>query len=121
MEGSRAQACVKRLKIKLRLKPSERNNQGNAACGYRARHGEKMDLELLSERARIIRSVRKFFDERNYLETDTPLLAPDLIPESCLEVFETLRLQPAGSSKKKQAVLACSVSGNLDEKTDRAA
>ena len=56
-----------------------------------------MDLELLRERARIIRQVRSFFDSRDYLETDTPLLAPDLIPESCLEVFETLRLPPVGS------------------------
>jgi len=56
-----------------------------------------MDLELLRERAAIIRNIRSFFDGRGYLETDTPLLAPDLIPESCLEVFETVRLPPAGS------------------------
>ena len=61
-----------------------------------------MDLELLKERARIIRAVRSFFDEKLYLETDTPLLAPDLIPESCLEVFECLRLQPRGSKKAAQ-------------------
>ena len=56
-----------------------------------------MDLELLRGRAGIIRQVRSFFDGRNYLETDTPLLAPNLIPESCLEVFETYRIPPAGS------------------------
>jgi lysyl-tRNA synthetase class 2 len=56
-----------------------------------------MDLELLRERARIIREVRAFFDLRSYLETDTPLLAPDLIPESCLEVFETRRFSHPGS------------------------
>ena len=56
-----------------------------------------MDLELLRERAGIIRKVRSFFDGLDYLETDTPLLAPNLIPESCLEVFETLRLPPLGS------------------------
>jgi lysyl-tRNA synthetase class 2 len=59
-----------------------------------------MDLELLWERARIIRRVRNFFERRGYLEVDTPLLAPDLIPESCLEVFETLRLPPKGSAAK---------------------
>jgi lysyl-tRNA synthetase class 2 len=56
-----------------------------------------MDLELLRERSGIIKQVRSFFDSRNYLETDTPLLSPDLIPESCLEVFQTLRLSPKGS------------------------
>jgi lysyl-tRNA synthetase class 2 len=58
-----------------------------------------MDLELLRERARIFRQIRSFFDTRNYLEADTPLLAPDLIPETCLEVFETAYLAPLNSSR----------------------
>jgi lysyl-tRNA synthetase class 2 len=61
-----------------------------------------VDLELLRERARIIRETRQFFDGRGYLETDTPLLAPELIPESCLEVFETLRLPPPGSKTRQK-------------------
>ena len=61
-----------------------------------------MDIELLRERAKIIRGVRSFFDKRGYLETDTPLLAPDLIPESCLEVFETFLLPPEGSRGVKK-------------------
>ena len=56
-----------------------------------------MDLELLHKRARIIHNVRSFFWGKEYLETDTPLLAPNLIPESCLEVFETRRHSPIGS------------------------
>ncbi|MDR0583911.1 MAG: LysR family transcriptional regulator [Treponema sp.] len=60
-----------------------------------------MDLEMLQERARIIRRVRSFFDGRNYLELDTPLLAPDLIPESCLEVFETRRIVPHGGHESR--------------------
>ena len=59
-----------------------------------------MDLEMLKERSRIIRQTRSFFDNKNYLELDTPLLSPDLIPESCLEVFETTLLPPHGSEKK---------------------
>ncbi|MCL2382023.1 MAG: LysR family transcriptional regulator [Treponema sp.] len=61
-----------------------------------------MDIQMLRERARIIRQVRSFFDLRDYLETDTPLLAPSLIPESCLEVFQTLRLPPAGSRHEER-------------------
>jgi lysyl-tRNA synthetase class 2 len=57
-----------------------------------------MDLEMLRERSRIIRRVRAFFDEKNYLELDTPLLAPDLIPESCLEVFQTSRMMPGSAN-----------------------
>ena len=59
-----------------------------------------MDLEMLHERARIIRRARSFFDERGCLELDTPLVAPDLIPESCLEVFETSRILPSGSAAR---------------------
>jgi lysyl-tRNA synthetase class 2 len=56
-----------------------------------------MDLEMLEYRSRVFNSIRTFFYRRDYLETDTPLLAPDLIPESCLEVFETAYLPPPGS------------------------
>ncbi len=61
-----------------------------------------MDLELLHKRAAIIRSVRHFFDERGYLETDTPVLAPNLIPESCLEVFETAYIPPQASRTRQR-------------------
>jgi lysyl-tRNA synthetase class 2 len=59
-----------------------------------------MDLEMLQKRAFIFRQVRSFFDSKDYLELDTPLLSGDLIPESCLEVFETKRLFPHGSKKE---------------------
>ena len=48
-----------------------------------------MDIHLLEARSRILTETRGFFLERGYLETDTPALAPSLIPESCLEVFRT--------------------------------
>ncbi|MDR1908780.1 MAG: LysR family transcriptional regulator, partial [Spirochaetaceae bacterium] len=56
-----------------------------------------MDLEMLEFRSRTFNRIRAFFTGRGYLETDTPLLAPDLIPETCLEVFETRSLPPRGS------------------------
>jgi lysyl-tRNA synthetase class 2 len=76
-----------------------------------------MDLEMLQERARIIQLTRSFFDHKNYLELDTPLLSPDLIPESCLEVFETSRILPGKTTttpywlipspeKKKKKIIA---------------
>jgi lysyl-tRNA synthetase class 2 len=58
-----------------------------------------MDLELLETRAAIIRGLRNFFHRQGYLEVDTPLLSPDLIPESCLEVFETALIPPSGKTE----------------------
>lgn len=45
--------------------------------------------DTMRARSRILTSTREFFLSRGYLETDTPALSPDLIPESCLEVFAT--------------------------------
>jgi lysyl-tRNA synthetase class 2 len=59
-----------------------------------------MNLDMLQKRAAIIKWVRSFFDNKNYLELDTPLLCGDLIPESCLEVFQTERIFPSGSRKE---------------------
>jgi len=61
-----------------------------------------MDLNMLQKRAAIIKQVRSFFDNKNYLELDTPLLCDNLIPESCLEVFQTERLFPHGSRKESR-------------------
>jgi len=63
-----------------------------------------LDLQMLQKRASVIRQVRSFFDDKKYLELDTPLLSPDLIPESCLEVFETSRIFPEGGKKEKQTL-----------------
>jgi len=40
-------------------------------------------------RSRMMRQIRSFFDERSYLEVDTPILSPTLIPESTIENFAT--------------------------------
>ena len=61
---------------------------------------------MLRERAGIIRSIRSFFESRNYLELDTPIMSPDLIPESCLEVFETTRISPSHSEESQKLWLA---------------
>ena len=55
-----------------------------------------MDIEFLELRAAVFREIRSFFDKRDFLEVDTPILAPDLIPETCLEVFRTEYLVPGG-------------------------
>lgn len=61
-----------------------------------------MDLQMLKTRAAIIKQVRSFFNSKDYIELDTPLLLPDLIPESCLEVFQTERLFPHGSRQRSR-------------------
>ncbi|HPV59585.1 MAG TPA: hypothetical protein PKZ23_08440, partial [Rectinema sp.] len=53
-----------------------------------------MNIDLITKRSRMVSIVREFFISRDYLELDTPALAPSLIPESCLEVFATEYIHP---------------------------
>ena len=48
-----------------------------------------INLQTLRERAKLLQLVRMFFLDRDYLEVDTALLCPTLIPEGSLEVFRT--------------------------------
>ncbi|MFW5744399.1 MAG: amino acid--tRNA ligase-related protein [Spirochaetota bacterium] len=45
-------------------------------------------------RAATMRAIRSFFDAEGYLEVETPVLAPELIPEAHIEVFETRLADP---------------------------
>lgn len=46
-------------------------------------------IDILRKRAEIIQLIRSFFIQSGYLEVDTPILSPFLIPESTIEVFKT--------------------------------
>ncbi len=48
-----------------------------------------MNREIIKARSGINKSIRNFFSEKGYLEVETPLLSPSLIPESTIEVFKT--------------------------------
>jgi len=58
-----------------------------------------LDFSVLEARSRMVSLTRQFFLSRGYLETDTPALAPALIPESCLEVFATEYRHPSAPPK----------------------
>ncbi len=49
-----------------------------------------MNFSRMHDKSRIIHSIRNFFFSRQYLEVETPLLAPALIPEAPIEIFETV-------------------------------
>lgn len=48
-----------------------------------------MNIENIKKRSAIITKIRSYFQTNGYLEVETPILAPELIPESAIEVFET--------------------------------
>jgi len=48
-----------------------------------------MDIKIIAARSHILSQIRSFFHINEYLEVETPILAPELIPESTIEVFET--------------------------------
>ncbi len=57
-----------------------------------------MTIEAARERAGIIREIREFFDALGHLEVDTPVLSPQLIPESNITPFRSDLLSPYGPS-----------------------
>jgi lysyl-tRNA synthetase class 2 len=59
-----------------------------------------MDIETARARSRITARIRQFFDDSGYLEVETPILAPSLIPERSIEAFETTLMNPFSSAKR---------------------
>lgn len=53
----------------------------------------------MRRRAGLVQDIRRFFAERQYLEVDTPLLSPALIPESLITPFSTRFASPHHGSR----------------------
>jgi elongation factor P--(R)-beta-lysine ligase len=51
--------------------------------------GPSASLAALKQRAALLRSLRKFFDGRGFVEVETPLLANEIIPELHIEPIRT--------------------------------
>ena len=49
----------------------------------------KLLRTLAKQRSQFYQAIRTFLNEQNFVETETPLLSEHLIPESCIEVFQT--------------------------------
>jgi len=56
--------------------------------------------QIFHLRAEIINWIRQFFQQEGFLEVQTPVLAPALIPESYLEVFETELWDKLGQKRR---------------------
>jgi elongation factor P--(R)-beta-lysine ligase len=59
-----------------------------------------MDRTALRFRAEVLEAIRRFFRTHDYLEVDTPVLSPSLIPEPHLEVFQTDFLHPGSDPRR---------------------
>ncbi len=59
-----------------------------------------MKREIIKARSSIKGSIREFFTEKGYLEVETPVMSPFLIPESSIEVFQTEYFSETRESRK---------------------
>ncbi|MFA7109218.1 MAG: amino acid--tRNA ligase-related protein [Sphaerochaetaceae bacterium] len=48
------------------------------------------DFAIAKKRNELYKNIREFFDDKGYLEVDTPSLSDNLIPENSIENFSTM-------------------------------
>ena len=56
--------------------------------------------EIFKKRSKLSASIRSYFLKKGYLEVDTPLLSPFLIPEANIEIFTSQYIQPDGETRE---------------------
>ncbi|MQY77091.1 MAG: hypothetical protein GH155_05605, partial [Spirochaeta sp.] len=56
--------------------------------------------EIFKKRSDLSASIRSYFLKKGYLEVDTPLLSPFLIPEANIEIFASQYIQPDGETQE---------------------
>lgn len=59
-----------------------------------------IDIDAMRRRSAILGAIRRFFEAHGYLEVETPVLAPALIPERSIEVFATTYRNPFEPSSR---------------------
>jgi lysyl-tRNA synthetase class 2 len=69
----------------------EKKRENQAGIGAQAPipdlHLPTADLTMLTRRAKLLRTVRHFFDTRDFIEVDTPILSADTVVDRHLEPF----------------------------------
>ncbi|MBR4683276.1 MAG: elongation factor P--(R)-beta-lysine ligase [Spirochaetia bacterium] len=57
-------------------------------------------FSILRKRSEITEAVRSFFIEKGFLQVDTPILAPHVIPEAHIEIFRTEQVSMSKQPKE---------------------
>ncbi|MFO7850541.1 MAG: amino acid--tRNA ligase-related protein [Spirochaetia bacterium] len=58
-----------------------------------------MDFSGIKARSSVQKQIRSFFSSRGYLEVETPILSPGVIPEAPIELFETGYIDGEGGER----------------------